>query len=104
MSLDVTGAFKNELGKGHQLILAADGNINLRTSNGSTAGAGAEYWYQGLVALRTGYRFAPYGNLSGLAGYSAGVGIKLGKTELAYAMTTLGDFGTGNQISIKTGF
>jgi len=103
-SLDVAGAYQGKLGEKHRWTLAADGNIGLQNYNATTAGVGAEYWYQGLVALRTGYRFAPYGNLSGLAGYTAGIGVKLGGAELAYAMTTLGDFGTGNQISLKAGF
>ncbi len=48
-----------------------------------------EYWYRGTVALRAGYRLAGYGNLQGLAGLSAGVGVKLEQAELDYALTTL---------------
>ncbi len=104
MALDVAGAYQTNPGEEHQLALAGDGNINLQVTELSTASVGMEYWYKGFLALRAGYRFAPYGNLTGLTGFSAGAGVKWGQAELAYALTTIGDLGMGNQLSLSFQF
>jgi hypothetical protein len=104
LSVDLAAAFTRRLSPDHLIRLGADGNLALNNSIGSTESLGAEYWYQGTVALRAGYRLAGYGNLQGLAGLSAGVGIKLDQAELNYALTTLGDLGYGSQISLSYRF
>ncbi len=103
-SVDVAGSYVNRLSPDNLLLFGLDGNLALNDSTASTASMGAEYWYKGMVALRAGYRLAGYGNLQGLAGLSAGVGIKLEQTELDYALTTLGDLGSGSQISLSYRF
>ena len=103
-SLDLAGSYVNRLSPDHMLSLGLDGNLALNDSTASTASLGAEYWYKGMVALRAGYRMAGYGNLQGLAGLSAGVGIRLEQAELDYALTTLGDLGSGSQISLSYRF
>lgn len=103
-SFDVAASYVNHLSAGHLLLLGLEGDLTLNDSTASTAGIGAEYWYKGTVALRAGYRLAGYGNLQGLAGLSAGVGVKLEEAELDYALTTLGDLGYGSQISLSYRF
>jgi hypothetical protein len=102
--LSLSGGYQAVLAPDHQINLAADSYWNLLDSSNSTASLGMEYWFRGQLALRTGYRFAPYGNLAGFYGFSAGVGIKWGRAELGYALTTLGEMGSGHQISVKAGF
>lgn len=103
-SVDVAASYVNRLSPSHLLSLGLDGNLALNDSTASTASVGTEYWYRGTVALRAGYRLAGYGNLQGLAGLSAGVGVKLEQAELDYALTTLGDLGSGSQISLSYRF
>ncbi len=81
--------------------LTAEGDWSLITPSDSSFGFGGEYWYMGLIAVRAGYRFADYANVSGLTGFSLGAGIRYMDWQLDYAMTTLGDFGTSNQISLS---
>jgi len=100
LSLDMAGSFTKRFSEDHQVRLGADADLSLNDSTANTESLGAEYWYKGTVAVRAGYRFAGYGNLQGLAGLSAGVGIKLDQVELNYALTTLGDLGSGSQISL----
>ena len=104
LSLDLSGAFRMNLSQDHNLNLGVDGKWGLSDINGSTASLGAEYWYHDTLALRVGYRLASFGTLQGLAGLSAGVGVKLTDLELSYALTTLGDMGTGHQISLSYRF
>ena len=87
----------------HRITLSTDGNISLHDTGFSNYRIGAEYWYRQQWALRAGYRFAPYGDLSGVSGLSAGIGFRFNKTwELSYALTTQGDMGSTHQISLKT--
>ena len=101
LGVHLSAAFQNQLAIGHEISLGAEGGLGLADGGHFTFGAGAEYWYQWVVALRAGYRAASYGNLEGLAGLSAGVGVKLGQAELSYALTTLGDLGMGHQVSLS---
>lgn len=104
LALQLSAAYQIQVGIGHELSFGADGSLGLKDTNGSTVGAGAEYLYQGVVAIRAGYRLASYGQLDGLAGLSAGVGVHLGPAELSYALTTLGDLGMGHQVSLSYRF
>jgi tetratricopeptide (TPR) repeat protein len=83
------------------ITLSAEDDWSLIDPVESSFGFGAEAWYKGLIALRGGYRFADYSNIAGLTGFSLGAGIRYMGWQLDYAMTTLGDFGTSNQISLS---
>ncbi len=61
-----------------------------------------KYVYQGILALRLGYRAASYGNLAGLSGLNTGIAVKVNPFELGYALTALGDLGTAQEISLKS--
>jgi hypothetical protein len=100
--LDLSAAWSGELAADHRFSLTADGGLNLQQSGDSTAGAGLEYVYQGILALRLGYRAASYGNLTGLSGLSSGIAVKVNPFELGYALTALGDLGTAQEISLKS--
>jgi hypothetical protein len=99
--VDLAGAWGKTLGPDHHLSLSADGSLNFQSSDNSTAGVGVEYSYKEVVTLRMGYRADLYGNLSGLTGFSAGVGVLAAPLELGYAMTALGDLGTAQEISLR---
>jgi len=83
------------------LTLAVEEDWSLIDPTDSTFGFGGEYWYKNFIALRAGYRFAEYTNLSGLSGFSLGAGVRYFDWQLDYALTTIGDFGTSNQISLS---
>lgn len=85
----------------HALTLAAQGDWSLINAALSSGGMGAEYWYRNLIAVRAGYRFTESGTVSGLTGFSFGVGVRYLDWQLDYAMATMGDFGTSNQIALS---
>jgi len=98
--------FEGRPGVGHfasmnRLTLSAEGDWLLDDPTNSTFGFGGEYWYQGLIALRAGYRFSDNTNLNGLSGFSLGMGVRYMDWQVDYALTTIGDFGTSNQISLS---
>jgi hypothetical protein len=99
--VDLAGAWGKTLGPDHQLSLGVDGSLNLQSTDNSTAGIGMEYSYKEVVSLRLGYRADLYGNLNGLTGFSAGVGVLAAPLDLGYALTALGDLGTAQEISIQ---
>lgn len=99
--VDLAGAWGKTLGPDHQLSLGADGSLNLQSTDSSTAGIGVEYSYKEVVSLRLGYRADLYGDLTGLTGFSAGVGVLAAPLEMGYALTALGDFGTAQEISLR---
>ena len=101
---DFSLAYVANLAPGHLLTLTADGGVNLSQSDHSAAGVGLEYVYQDILALRLGYRGDEYGNLTGLSGFSSGIGIHVAPLELGFALTTLGDLGTTQEISLKNYF
>ena len=86
------------------LTLGAEGDWSLIDFNSTIFGLGAEYWYHNLAALRVGYRFENSTNLTGVRGLSLGAGIRYMDWQLDYAMTTIGDFGTSNQIALSLHF
>jgi hypothetical protein len=92
---------RNRFSPDNGLNLTAEGDWSLIDPTDSSFGFGGEYWYMGLIAVRAGYRFADYSNISGLTGFSLGAGIHYMDWQLDYALTTLGDFGTSNQISLS---
>ena len=88
----------------HYLTLSAQGDLTLYDTGFSNLRFGAEYWYRHEIAIRVGYRFAPYGDLSGVTGLASGVGLRFGEWEFAYALTTQGDMGTTSQVSLSNYF
>ena len=86
------------------LTFAMDGDVILDDTGLSTLSAGGEYWYHQLLAVRAGYKFAPYGSLDGVRGLSAEAGVRLNSFELDYALTTLGDLANTHQLSLLTRF
>jgi tetratricopeptide (TPR) repeat protein len=83
------------------LTLSGEGDWSMIDTLNSCLSFGGEYWYKGFIALRAGYRFGDYADVAGLAGFSLGAGIRYLDWQLDYAMTTIGDFGTSNQISLS---
>jgi hypothetical protein len=65
---------------------------------------GAEYLYDGTVAIRAGQQFGAYGGLTGLTGFSVGAGVKVDKWDLDYSFVTRGDLGTSNLLSFNYNF
>jgi outer membrane protein OmpA-like peptidoglycan-associated protein len=53
------------------------------------------------LALRAGYQFTNFGDLTGLTGLSLGAGVKYGDWQLDYALVTLGELGIANQIGLS---
>jgi hypothetical protein len=88
----------------HFLTISAQGDLSLYDTGFSNLRFGAEYWYRNEIAARVGYRFAPYGDLSGVTGLASGVGFRFGEWEFAYALTTQGDMGTTSQVSLSNYF
>jgi len=84
--------------------LSSQGDLSLYNTGFSNLRFGAEYWYRRQIALRVGYRFAPYGDLSGVTGLASGVGLCFDNWEFAYALTTQGDMGTTSQVSLSNYF
>jgi outer membrane protein OmpA-like peptidoglycan-associated protein len=81
--------------------LGAEGDWSLINRNSTLVGLGAEYWYQNVVAFRAGYRFENSAALNGVTGLSLGAGARYLNWQLDYALTTIGDFGTSNQITLS---
>jgi hypothetical protein len=88
----------------HFITLSSQGDLSLYNTGFSNLRFGAEYWYRRQIALRVGYRFAPYGDLSGVTGLASGVGLCFDNWEFAYALTTQGDMGTTSQVSLSNYF
>jgi Fibronectin type III domain len=82
----------------HRLTLALNGAVNLAT-NTQSLGLGAEYWYAGDFALRTGYlaRSRDDGFLA--SGFSAGAGVKFSFFELDYAFQPFDALGVVHRVS-----
>jgi tetratricopeptide (TPR) repeat protein len=63
-------------------------------------GAGVEYWYHNLFALRAGYLFRPEREgLDAWSGARAGLGFNIQGYQLDYALIPQGDLGLGHRAS-----
>ena len=102
--MDLSGQRAQGLASTSLLTLGAEGDWSLMNTSSTMYGLGAEYWYRNLIALRAGYRFEDSTNLTGVKGLSLGAGVKFLNWQLDYAMTTIGDFGTSNQIALSLHF
>jgi hypothetical protein len=85
----------------HALTLAAQRDWSLISASVSSFGVGAEYWYENLIAVRAGYRITDSGSVTGVTGLTFGAGVRYKDWQLDYAMATMGDFGTSNQIALS---
>jgi hypothetical protein len=97
-------AVKSPAQESQTLAFMVQGDLQTGNTGLSTLELGSEYWYDHLLALRAGYRFAPYGSLTGVSGLAAGAGFRYQGMELSYAFVSMGDFGNSNQISLMLGF
>lgn len=75
-----------------------DVNLPFGDTAYTSVGIGTEYAYAGIGTVRLGYKLKNTGELEGLAGLTAGAGVKLGALALDYALGTFGDLGTTHQI------
>lgn len=66
--------------------------------------AGLEWSPIPLLALRTGYRTDLYKELSAMAGFSTGIGIRFWGSEFAYAWLPYGDLGNAHTFSLHVKF
>lgn len=87
-----------------ELGLMAQGDVGMKDSSQTVFGVGAEYRYAEILSARVGYRGQNYGELTGLKGLTMGIGLKVKKMELSYALVTMGDFGKSNLITLTAGF
>jgi len=87
-----------------ELGFMAQGDLGVKDSTQTAFGVGAEYSYASTLALRVGYRAEKYGALTGLKGLTMGVGLKVKKMDLSYALVTMGDFGKSNLLTLAVGF
>ena len=82
----------------HALMLSGEGKYTLKGV--PCISAGAEYIFSQMLAVRAGYKFTLGPDvLSGLKGFSAGAGIKLGVFGIDYAFIPYGDLGASHKVS-----
>jgi hypothetical protein len=65
---------------------------------------GTEYWFQNLLALRAGYKAKNQADLGGVAGLTAGLGVKYAAFSLNYALVSYGALGLTHQVAVGVGF
>jgi hypothetical protein len=65
---------------------------------------GTEYWYNQVVAARVGYQIKNTGDLGGVAGLTAGAGVKLAMFQVDYALVSFGDLGLTHQLMVSVHF
>ncbi len=83
------------------LTLLGQGDWSLVDRTQDSFDIGTEFWYKGVVALRAGYQFANFAQDAGTPEFSLGAGVRLGDAQVDYALSTLGNFGTTNQVSLS---
>lgn len=90
----------------NKLLIAAD--INLPYDNGVYLGGGAEYWFSKgsdwNFAGRAGVNTRAMGDISGLNGFSLGLGAVFSQVDLDYAFIPFGDLGSTHRVSVGIGF
>ena len=90
-------------GKGNAVALALDANGPLAEFSATSINVGGEIWFQGVAAVRAGYRIARAG-AGGLSGLSAGLGVRWQAIEVNYAYSSFGELGAANQVSLLARF
>ena len=81
------------------LTFAADLDYPLAEAQ-ATLKVGMEYWLQGLIAPRIGYRMSPSNTLGAMAAFGTGLGLKLDTLTLDYAYLPQGDLGNTHRVSL----
>lgn len=81
-----------------------DVNLPFGDANYTSVNVGTEYWYADLAALRAGYKIKDSGDLGGVQGLTAGVGLKYTVLNLDYALVSYGDLGLIHQIALTVSF
>ncbi len=81
-----------------------DVNVPFGDTKYTSTNIGTEYWYNQLAAARVGYKVKDSGELGGITGLTAGVGLKVAMFSVDYAMVSYGDLGLTHQIAIAASF
>lgn len=81
-----------------------DVNVPFGDTKYTSFNLGTEYWYNNLVAGRVGYMVKDSGELGGLNGLTAGVGVKVAMLNIDYALVTFGDLGITHQVALTASF
>jgi hypothetical protein len=84
----------------NKFLISVDGTAPFQDLNAAQASIGGEFWYHDIVALRLGQQLVRTPGLTGLSGFSAGVGVRDGPVQLDYAFATRGDLGNINMVSL----
>lgn len=83
---------------------ALDVNVPFVDAKYLSVNLGTEYWISGMVAARVGYKIKDTGELGGVTGLTAGLGVKLSMFNLDYALVSFGDLGLSHQIALAVSF
>lgn len=105
LPMNIKGGMAVELGslQENRFIIEADGAYEMQ--GGLDASIGAEFIMSNLLALRGGYRLpVAEDNLTGLKGFTAGAGLRLGYLEFDYAFVPYGELGTAHMMSVSYTF
>jgi hypothetical protein len=81
-----------------------DVNVPFADAKYFSVNVGTEYWVSGTVAARLGYKVKDTGDLGGVTGLTAGLGVKLSMFNLDYAMVSYGDLGLSHQLALTVSF
>jgi hypothetical protein len=81
-----------------------DVNVPFGDTTYTGVNLGTEYWYNQVVAARVGYQVKNTGDLGGVAGLTAGAGVKLAMFQVDYALVSFGDLGLTHQLAVAVGF
>jgi hypothetical protein len=81
-------------------------DVNVPTGDTTYTGVnlGTEYWYNQVVAGRVGYQIKNTGDLGGVTGLTAGIGVKVSMLRFDYALVSFGDLGLTHQIAVAVSF
>lgn len=100
----VGGAYAWSLNPEHRLSPTLDFELLLAAPAQSWVHAGLEYQMYEVLRVRLGYQFTAAPGPSGLAGLTAGLGLKLGTWSLGYTAAPQGDLGLSHRVSIGMQF
>ncbi len=81
-----------------------DVNLPFGDTKYTSVHLGTEYWYTDLAAVRLGYKIKDSGDLGGIQGLTAGLGLRYSLLNLDYALVSYGDLGLTHQIALTVSF
>jgi hypothetical protein len=98
-----------KLASSDQWTILADVNVPFGDTAYTSGNIGTEYWFSQVLAARVGYQIKNTGDLEGLNGLTAGLGVRLPVSEafnmnVDYALATFGDLGLSHQIMLSVSF